>query len=170
MSRPEWVVMGRVGAPYGVHGWFRVQHYTEALDGLAAYPVWGVGRSPDYRGYRLQDWRVHAGALVVQLEGVEDRALAESLRGQDIVVPREALPPAAENEFYWADLIGLEVVNRKGVLLGRVHEMRDMGAPHPVMVVQAEAGVQTLIPFVEVFILRVDIGNGRMEVDWEPED
>ncbi len=162
--------MGRVGAPYGVRGWFRVQHYTEALDGLAAYPLWGVGRSPDYRRYRLLDWRIHGGALVAQLEGVEDRGLAESLRGQDIVVPREAMPPAAENEFYWADLIGLEVVNLKGALLGRIHDMLDMGAPHPVMVVQGETRVQTLIPFVEKFILKVDLESRRVSVDWEPED
>ena len=170
MSLPEWVVMGRIGAPYGVRGWFRVQHYTETLDGLASYPVWWVGRSPDYGSYRLLDWRVHGSALVVQLEGIEDRALAEALRGQDIVIPREALPPAAEGEFYQADLIGLEVVNQKGLLLGHVHDMLDTGAPHPVMVVQAETGVQTLIPFVEVFILGVDLGNARVDVVWETED
>ena len=156
--------MGRVSAPYGVRGWFRVQGFTGELDGLAAYPRWWLGHDPSYREYPVAEWRVHGGALVARLEGVSDRKEAEALWGLDIAIPRDQLPPAAENEFYWADLIGLEVVNLQGEPLGRVTDMIETGA-NDVMVVQG-AERQRLIPYLQDVILQVSLKEGRVLVDW----
>ncbi len=157
--------MGRIAAPYGVHGWVRVQSFTGKPDGLAAYPRWWLGHEPAYKEYAVAEWRVHGGALVARLEGAMDRTFAESLWGLDIAVPREQLPPTAENEFYWADLIGLEVVNLAGERLGQVVDMIETGA-NDVMVVQGMER-QHLIPYLQDVILQVTLKEKRVVVDWE---
>ena len=78
-------------------------------------------------------------------------------------MPRSALPTPAENEYFWADLIGLEVVNQHGVVLGRVDSLMETGA-HDVLVV--EGSKEYLIPFIDAFVGKVDVEAGRIEVDW----
>jgi 16S rRNA processing protein RimM len=156
--------MGRVGAPYGVRGWFRVQSFTEAPDGLADYPHWWIGHDPSYKECRLLDCRMHAGALVAYLEGVDDRTAVQAMQGSDIAIPRDQLPEAEEGEIYWADLMGLEVVNLAGESLGKIADMVETGA-NDVMVVQGPEK-RTLIPYVEPVVARVDLAQGRVTVDW----
>jgi len=102
------------------------------------------------------------------LSGLADREAAARLSGADIGVPRGALPAAGENEFYWADLVGLAVVNRQGVKLGSVAAVEDFGA-HPLLRVTDDAGVARLIPFVAAYIDGVDMAQRRIDVDWQPD-
>jgi 16S rRNA processing protein RimM len=83
-------------------------------------------------------------------------------------VPRAALPAAADNEIYWADLVGLAVVNREGVALGEVREVADFGA-HPMLRVVDAGGVERLIPFVVAYVDSVDVAARRVDVDWQPD-
>ncbi|MDE2624392.1 MAG: ribosome maturation factor RimM [Betaproteobacteria bacterium] len=156
--------MGRVSVPYGVQGWIRIQSYSGSLDGLAAYPTWWLGKGETFREFSLAEWRIHGGALVARLEGVTDRTAAESLKGLEIAIPREQLPAAGENEYYWTDLIGLRVTNLAGETLGEVVEVLGTGA-NDVLVVQ-DAGQQRLIPFVDPVVRDVQIAGGTMLVDW----
>ena len=78
-------------------------------------------------------------------------------------MPREALPEAAENEYYWSDLIGLEVVNVQGEVLGKVTDLLETGA-NDVLVVEGER--ERLLPFTAQVILKVDLAAGRINVDW----
>lgn len=159
--------MGRVGAPYGVKGWFRVQTFTQTREALADYSRWWLGSEPQNgRDYALQDWRLHAGDLVAKLVGIEDRGAAEALRSQLIAVPREQLPPAGADEYYWSDLIGLSVVNARGEPLGVVRELLQGGA-QDVLVVQDESGRERLIPFVAPILQAVSLAQRQVRVDWE---
>ena len=81
-----------------------------------------------------------------------------------LTVPRETLPPAPENEYYWSDLIGLDVINTKGVAFGKVKELLESGA-HDVLVVSGDR--ERLIPFVGQIVKKVDLAAGTLEVDWE---
>ena len=83
-------------------------------------------------------------------------------------MPRAALPPVGENELYWADLVGLAVVNRQGVMLGSVQAVEDFGA-HPILRVAGEDGSQRLIPFVAAYIDGVAMAERRVDVDWQPD-
>ena len=104
--------------------------------------------------------------LVAQLEGVDDRDAAAALRGSDVAVLRAELPEAEEGEFYWADLVGLNVVNSEQHDFGRVSRIMQTGA-NDVLVVTAEAGgSETLIPFIADVIRQVDLKSGRIVVDW----
>ncbi len=155
--------MGRVVAPYAIKGWIKLQTFTEDLDGLLDYPVWRLGKNGNWREYRLLDGKVHGQYLLAGLEGVDDRDASEALQGMEVAVLREEMPEADEGEYYWDELVGLEVSNIQGEPLGRVVGLLETGA-HDVLQVQGER--LRLIPFVEAYIQSVDVAAGKLVVDW----
>ncbi len=156
--------MGRIGAPFGVKGWVRVQPNTAAISNLLAYGTWWIGSEADWHERAVEDAKVQSGAVVALLAGCEDRNAAALLRGKTVAVPRAALPPAKSGEYYWADLIGLAVANTAQVPLGKVTGMMETGA-NGVLVVQGER--ERLIPFVATVIRKVDLESGIIQVDWD---
>jgi 16S rRNA processing protein RimM len=156
--------MGRIGAPFGVKGWVKVQPNTAAISNLLAYGTWWIGSEGDWQERTVEDAKVQGGAVVARLAGCEDRDAAALLRGKTVAVPRAALAPAKSGEYYWADLIGLAVANTAAVPLGRVAGMMETGA-NGVMVVQGER--ERLIPFVATVIKTVDLESGTIQVDWD---
>ncbi len=111
---------------------------------------------------------MHSGLLVAQLDGVDSREAALTMKGFEIGVPRAALPEAAEGEIYWSDLTGLTVRNRAGFLLGEVRGVTEHGA-HPLLQVARPPGVpgpERLIPFVPAIVVRVDRDARCIVVDW----
>jgi 16S rRNA processing protein RimM len=157
------IVMGRVGAPFGIKGWMKVQPFTRAVDGLLEHRTWWLGRDDCWRRSGVEGGAVHGRSLIAKLEGCDDRKAAARLRGLDVAVPRSELPTNAAGEYYWTDLIGLQVVNREGVALGRVVRLIETGAS-PVLVVHGTR--ERLIPFTQSVVVSVDVGDGRLTVDW----
>ncbi|HEX5804068.1 MAG TPA: ribosome maturation factor RimM [Azospira sp.] len=168
-SGQQFVVLGKIVGAYGVQGWVRVHPFADDPLAWSKLPVWWLAReeSPEaWREVAVQRSRVHLGALVAQLDGVPDRNAAEALKGTLVGVTREALPPAGENEYYWDDLIGLEVVNAREERLGSVDSLIETGA-NDVLCVKAEDGKEHLLPFVAAVVLDVDLAAGRIRVEWE---
>ena len=131
-------------------------------------PVWSVGPASGdgpWRELDLKGLKAHGDAYVVLLEGVSDRNQAEALKGALVGAPRDRLPQPAQDEFYWADLIGLEVVNEAGVVLGRVHGLIETGA-NDVLQVRDDQGEERLLPFVDAVIRSVDRVARRIDVTW----
>ena len=158
--------MGRVGAPHGVHGAFKVRPVSADPAALAAYGEWLLrGRSGAWTAHRVRGVREHGDGLVAELEGIESREAAGALRGAEIGVPRESLPAPAEDEYYQVDLIGMAVVTREGVALGMLADFVDSGA-HPIARVVGDDGVDRLIPWVPRYIDGVDMTARRIDVDW----
>jgi len=155
--------MGRIAAPFGVLGWVKVQPFSEEIDGLLDFPVWHLGRGAEWREVNVSEAHVQGKTLVARLPGCNDRDAAAALKGLEVAVPREALPQAAENEYYWSDLIGMEVMNTQGVALGKVSDVLGTGA-NDVLVVEGER--ERLIPFVKQVVLEVDQSARRLSVDW----
>jgi len=157
------IVMGRVTGPFGLKGWVKVQPFTELLDTLLHHPDWWLGRDDRWDKRRLVDGAVHGRTLTVQLDGCADRDAATRLKGMDVAVPRAELPENERGEYYWCDLIGLEVVNQEGAVLGRVARLLQTGVGE-VLVVAGER--ERLIPFIEPVVLTVDFARQRLTVDW----
>lgn len=155
--------MGRIAAPFGVRGWVKIQPFTEEIDGLLDFPVWHLGRGADWREVKVIEADVHSKSVVARLQGCNDRDAAAALKGLEVAVPREALPETEEDEYYWADLLGLEVVNTQGENLGKVADLLETGA-NDVLVVEGER--ERLIPFIAQVILEVDLKARRISVDW----
>ena len=160
------VVMGRIGGLFGVRGWVKVISYASSPEGLLRYEPWQICVGGAWMVLRVNDGRRHGKGLVAQFAGYADRDAACELVGAEIAVERSQLEAPAENEYYWADLIGSAVVTRDGTDFGRVDHLIETGA-NDVLVVRGERG-ETLIPFViGRYVLEVDLAQRRIVVDWE---
>jgi len=165
LSSQEIVVLGRLADPYGIRGWIRLHAFGDDPLGWSGMPVWWVGQEDRWREIGLVGLKAHASGLVVALEGVVDRTAAEAMKGLLVGVPRNLLPATGEDEFYWADLLGLAVVNREGECLGRVAGLLETGANAVLRVVDA-AENERLLPFVDEVVLTVDKTGGQILVAW----
>lgn len=161
------VVLGKIVDPYGVRGWVRIHPFADDPQSWAGMSVWWLGHegAEDWRETKIKACRLHAGSLVCQFEGVPDRNAAEKMAGLLVAAPREALPETAEDEYYWADLIGLAVVNTAGESLGKVAGLIATGA-NDVLRVVSDDDVERLLPFVAQVVLAVDRENGCIRVEW----
>lgn len=155
--------MGRVLGPFGVRGWVKCRVFTETLESLQEHPVWTMSHASGEQQMRVEGFEVHPPHILAKLSGVEDRDAAFALQGAEIKVARQALPEPLEGEWYWADLIGLEVINLQGESLGHVRDLLETGA-HDVLVVIKER--ERLIPFVTPILHKVSLTEERIQVDW----
>lgn len=164
------VVMGRIVAPFGIKGWVKIQPFADDALDWGGMPEWWLAGSDDapesaWKAYRLHECRAHGNILVAALDGVDDRNASEALKGMFVGAPRSALPATTEDEFYWADLTGLAVVNTAGEALGTVSGLMSTGAHDILQVVDGD--VERLIPFVKAYVLEVDGAAGLIRVDWQ---
>jgi 16S rRNA processing protein RimM len=163
------VVMGRVLAPYGVKGWIKARSFAMSPTALLEHSAWWLAprdHAGDWREFRVIEARCHSETLIAQLEGLDAREAVLPWRGADIGVPRAALPRPGDGEIYWADLVGMVVVNRSGHELGRVVGLVDTGV-HPVLRVGLADGPERLIPLVPAYLDAVDRQERRILVDWQ---
>ena len=132
----------------------------------AEMPVWWISREGEpWRECRLKSLKAHGNGVVVLLDGVADRSAAESMKGILVGAPRAALPTTEKNEFYWGDLLGLEVVNTAGERIGKVAGLIETGA-NSVLRVVGDDGVERLLPFVSAVVLTVEKEAGLIRVEW----
>lgn len=160
----EKVPMGRVVAPWGVKGWVKVEPYGDERGNLCGFPDWRLEKRGKVQTVAVAECKVHGAHVVARFEGCDDRDRAEAWRGAEVVLRRGDLPPAAPNEVYQADLIGLEVRGAKGERLGRIVEILD-NPGNPILRVAGEDR-ERLVPFVPPVIRAVDVEGGVVELDW----
>jgi 16S rRNA processing protein RimM len=173
------IEVARVIGAWGVKGWIRVQPYAKDPQALFSCRRWFLrpgepqpGRPAPENGAPLPtllliaDAREHGDEVIASVRDVGDRNAAEALRGARIFVPRSSFPTAGSEEYYWVDLIGAQVFNRDGVLLGEVSGLIDNGA-HSVLQLRAlPPAPERLIPFVAAYVDKVDLSARRIDVDW----
>jgi 16S rRNA processing protein RimM len=157
------VPMGHVSGVHGVRGWVKIYSHTRPKEAILQYQPWLLGT--ERKEVRIVDGRRQGKTLVVLFPGVSDRDQARQYLNQEIAIHPHQLPKLQQGEYYWTDLIGLEVVCVDGTPLGKVREMLETGA-NDVLVVQGER--QRLIPFVQgQYVTAVDLQNGTLTVDWD---
>lgn len=169
------VILGRLGAPWGVKGWIKAESYTDPPAGILEYPVWYLSRParghepPGWDEVRIQDGRPHGNGrtVVVSLPGVSDPESARPWVGREIAVPRAALPEPGAGQYYWEDLVGCRVETVDGVSLGTVDHFMAMPA-NPVMVVR-DGERERWLPAVPAHLKRVDLAARLIVADWDPE-
>lgn len=166
--------VGFVFGAYGVAGWVRIRPFSEDADALLKVKTWWLDK-PALRDVDVQQVKLHGGDVVARLVGVTDRNVAEALKGAAVYIPQSRFPVLSDDEFYWADLIGLEVENLQGEHLGKVTDMMSNGPQsilrvNPVAAVDADleevAAQERLIPFVDAYINKVDKEARKIIVDW----
>ncbi|ADJ28924.1 ribosome maturation factor RimM [Nitrosococcus watsonii] len=163
----RYVLVGRISGLYGVQGWLRVYSYTQSRDNILDYEPWYLRQNGAWQARRLMKGRVQGKGIVVALEGIDERDVAALWVGCEIAVHRNQLPPPEEGEYYWADLIGLQVITVQGEVLGQVDRLLETGA-NDVLVVRGER--ERLLPFLMGMIVKqVDLQQGLLTVDWDPD-
>lgn len=172
MNQPvEHVVIGQLGAVYGVKGWLKIQSYTDDVEAIFDYHPWQILKQGKVQEVQVEEWRRHNKGLIAKLVGVDDRDAAHLMTGADVIIEAEQLPELPEDEFYWRDLIGMTVVNTDGYNMGVVDQLMAT-ASNDVMVVKANSNdafgrSERLIPFIQSqYIQEVDKTNKRIVVDW----
>lgn len=170
------VEVGRVADAWGVKGWFKVLAHSADPEALFASKSWFL--LPTERGVQtfagtvkiaIQQSKNHSDSVVAQAAGIDDRTAAEALKGSRIFISRSSFPSVAKDEYYWVDLIGLDVVNREGLSLGVVKELLSTG-PQTVLVMEYQQDgkvMERMIPFVSVYVDEVDVAGKRIRVDWQ---
>jgi len=180
----EWpadaVEVARVIDAWGLKGWIKLQPFATDPQALFSSRRWhvkvpahAIGAAAIPPLLHITHAKSHGDTVVAAARELADRDAARALRGARVFVSRSSFPTAADDEFYWVDLIGAEVVNRDGLSLGRVSALIDTG-PHSVLCVrradagadESDATAERLIPFVAAYVDRVDMAAKRIEVDW----
>ena len=164
VQKQKKVTLGRISSPFGVRGWLKVFSYTRPLTNILDYSPWQLQQNGQVQSVNLIAGKKHGKGIIVQLENCADRDLALQFVGADIIIDREALPPAETDEYYWSDLIGLTVFNLEGVNLGQVQQIVETGA-NDVLVLKGER--ERLIPFRNQVVQKIDLAQGIIKVDWD---
>ena len=168
------VEVARIADAWGIKGWFKVLPHSAQPEALFSSKRWFLlppgAEAP--RAFRLaiREAKEHSDCIVASSTDVPDRNAAEALRGARVFVPRSSFPSTGDDEYYWVDLIGLSVVNREGVALGKVRDLLATG-PQTTLVLEAdESGklVERMVPFVSAFVDKVDLPGRLITVDWQP--
>jgi 16S rRNA processing protein RimM len=172
------VEVGYIADGYGLKGWVKIVPHANGKQGgdaLLTAKRWWLAKGRERKSARCVQAKVHADTIVARLSGCEDRNAAEALKGHTVHIARSDFPKLdSEDEFYWVDLIGLDVENEAGVALGRVADLIDNGA-HSILRVEypetnkdgAPVTGERLIPFVGTYVKTVDRAAKRIVVDWE---
>nr|WP_269143548.1 ribosome maturation factor RimM [Massilia phyllostachyos] len=166
------VQVGYVSGAFGIVGGLRVTPFSVDADALLKVKTWWLDK-PAQRCVSVRSAKLHGGDVVATLVGMRDRNDAEALKGAGVFVARSEFPKLEEDEFYWSDLIGLDVVNLEGEALGKVTDMMHNGAQSilritPVAVEGAQDAKvsERLVPFVDQFVKTVDLGGKKITLDW----
>ncbi len=162
---PDRVVVARIGAAHGIRGEVRVKAFTANPADIGAY---GPLDAPDGRRFTVKSLRPAAGnaadMLVVRFADIADRNAAEALNGLELSVARDRLPPADDDEFYHADLVGLAAVTVAGDDLGTVIAVHNYGAGD-LLEIAPRRGETLLVPFTHAVVPAIDLAGGRLTVD-----
>ncbi len=167
----ELYVLGKVSGFYGVKGWVKLYSYTDPRENIIQYASLMIKLNGQWQAINLDTGKAHGKGVVAHFKGYDTRELVADLIGSELAVQRSDFKASAKDEFYWADLIGLQVVNLQDVELGVVARLMQTSA-NDVLVIKAttrhiESKTEILIPFVmQYYIKNVDLKSGVISVDW----
>lgn len=165
-------VVGKLGSTYGIRGWVRVYSSTEQAESIFSYQPWFLKINGEWQEVILESFKQHNHEFIAKLKGVDNREDAQALTNTEIGVDLAVFPALDDEDFYWHDLIGCEVVNLQGYRLGKVSELMETGS-NDVLVVKANLNdafgkQERLIPFLyKNVVKRVDLTTKEIEVDWD---
>ncbi|NKI16914.1 ribosome maturation factor RimM [Spongiibacter sp. KMU-166] len=171
----DFVVIGKITTVYGVKGWVKVHAFTDPISNFFDYSGFVIRKKGRWQPIEIDESRMHGKGIVAHLQGVDDRELAREYCGLELGIVAETLPALDEGEYYWHELIGLKVYQHDSPeqLLGQVDHLMETGANDVLVLKACEGSIDSrerLIPYVpDQFVRKIDVPNGKMTVDWDPE-
>ena len=165
------ICLGSITGSHGIKGWLKVYSYTDPVEAIFDYSPWILRKGDSEQRIVVKKGQLHAKKLVANLAGVDTRNQADELAGFEIYIAKAALPELDEGDFYWFQLVGLDVVNRDGQGLGKVGHMMETGANDVMVVRPTDESIdneERLIPYVDgEVVLKVDREAREILVDWQ---
>ncbi|MEM9102787.1 MAG: ribosome maturation factor RimM [Pseudomonadota bacterium] len=178
-KQQEYVLVGHVSSVHGIKGWLKIHSYCEPKENIFSYSPWKVVKpkgsvSQDALDIEILDAKPSGKTLIAKIAEANDRTEALTWVGSKVYVTQDQLGELEKGEYYWRDLLDLQVYNQQDKYLGQVSGFLETGA-NDVLVVKAASNdpwgkKERLIPFVvDIYILNVDTIKGIVTVDWEPD-
>jgi len=159
------IITGRISGIYGVKGWVKIYSDTSPRENILKYNPWLIKIQGQWQERKLIQGRPQGKGIVARIEGLDDRDQARLLIDAPIAIRQQQLPELSDGDYYWRDLIGLEVVNLKDERLGVVDHLIETGAND---VLALKGDEERLIPFViGAIVHKVDLEQRKITVDWE---
>ena len=162
-SKTNRILLGQIGAAHGIKGHVRIAAHTQDPLAIGSYGPLETDR-PGLT-VTLSKLRLHKNVVVAQIKGISDRTAAENLNGVSLFIDRDKLPPTeGEDDFYHADLIGLEARIDSGVVIGVVSAMPNFGAGDLIEVRDPKSGDTFLYPFTKAVVPSVNLAEGYLTI------
>jgi 16S rRNA processing protein RimM len=161
----EKIVMGKILGPHGIKGWIKIHPFTEKKDSLIDHKILMASKDEKlWQSFEVESMDVGDKFILAKFKGVDDRDAAEKLNKFFISLDKSSLPKLDENNYYWHELIGLDVKNNEGMYFGKVDSLIETGA-NDVLVVLGDK--EYLIPYIKQVILEVNLETNMIRVDWQ---
>ncbi|MHB1947091.1 MAG: ribosome maturation factor RimM [Gammaproteobacteria bacterium] len=161
----KYIIVGQIGATYGVRGWLKILSYTEEISNILDYNPWYLEDKTGWKPIQVEDGQNHGKGIIAKITGYNNPEDARLISGKKIAILRSQLPELSNNEYYWSDLKGLTVIDQHGVNLGKVIYLMATGA-NDVLVVKGTK--EHAIPYLPGKVVKsIDLAKGEMHVDWE---
>jgi 16S rRNA processing protein RimM len=172
MSQSEYILLGEISGVSGVKGWVKVFSHTDPREKITTYKQWFLQKKgDDWQAIKILNGRKQGKNIVAQLEGINTREQAESLKGTQIAIHQDQLEPLAKDKYYWKDLIGLQVETTEGINLGKIDWIFNTGS-NSVLTIKEESleKKERMIPYLMGdVVISIDLTDNLMIVDWDPE-
>ncbi|MGB0496108.1 MAG: ribosome maturation factor RimM [Kangiellaceae bacterium] len=165
------IVVGKISGVFGVHGWVKIFSYAEPRNNILTYKPWLIRQKSDWRTMELVKGRTQGKTIVAQIKGVDDRDKAYALIGSEIAIESKQLKKLGKDNFYWRDLIGLNVEEINQGPIGIVKSIMETGANDVLVVVKKDSSgksTEILIPYLLGDVVKdVDLDGQLIRVDWD---
>jgi|TARA_B100001750_G_C15342486_1_gene512980 16S rRNA processing protein RimM len=166
MEDDKKIYLGKITGVHGIKGWLKIQSFSSPPENILNYPQWIINNQGEEDLYSIEKGRKQNNKIVVKLENINDRNTAEALINSKIQILRSDLPKLSNENYYWSDLVGLNVLNSEEKMIGKIESLIETGA-NDVMVINSSKNKRILIPFVMHEIVKeVNIELSYVKVDW----
>lgn len=166
ISMDEYIIIGKIGATYGIKGWLKIISFSDETTGITDYNPWYLEEKKGWKVLKVTETRPHGKGLVAKIVGYDTPEQARSLTGKKIAIQRTQLVALEKHEYYWTELEGLTVINQHDEVLGKVMYLIETGS-NDVLVVKGE-GKEFAIPYLPgETVLKVDLALQVMQVNWD---
>ncbi len=164
---PQRIIIGRIGSAYGIHGWLKINSFTDPPENILLYLPWQIHLKKSWEELPIADSKIQSNRILIKLAECSNPEQAKLYANADIAIWRHQLASLPEDEYYWTDLEGLSVINKKGINLGIVDHLMSTGA-NDVLVIKGTK--EYLIPFIPgTYIIEVSLKEKRIIADWDEE-
>ena len=163
------LILGRISSVFGIKGWVKLISHSRPRENIFSYPQWLVKQKKgQWQTLKVEAGKPQGKTLVAKLAGIDNRDDAEQWIGADIAISKEMLPSTDQDDFYWVDLIGLNVSTVDGEQIGTVISLMETGSNDVLVVKNDSTNAEHLIPWVmDQVIIKVDLTDNQILVDWD---